>query len=182
MNTSASNAFINGDLIDLLPINLNHVDLYDKWGNDQEVRHLRHYEFPRSMDEIKERYLNSIKATDKYSFEVVLKEDDVPIGTCNLHEINWVSRTAEIGFFIGEKKYWGKGLGTEIASLITKYAFQELNLRKLKAVIYSPNLGSQKVFTKLDFHLEATLKGEEYIDGKYIDILFYVKYRNENEK
>ena len=156
------------------------MHLYDQWGNDQEVRHLRHYEFPRSTDEVKERYLTSIKATDKYSFEVMHKEDEVPIGTCNLHEINWISRTAEIGFLIGEKKYWGMGFGTEIASMITNYAFQELNLRKLKSVIYRPNIGSQKVFTKLGFHLEATLEGEEYIDGEYIDILFYAKFQKEN--
>ncbi|WP_457918961.1 GNAT family N-acetyltransferase [Candidatus Lokiarchaeum ossiferum] len=169
-------AFIKGDRINLVPLNFDHLALYDKWGNDEDFRRYCRFFFPRSTEEVKNWFTASVKSTNYYSFEVWHKEDKKPIGTCNLHCISWINRTAELGTFIGEQDYWGKGLGTEMIILLTKYAFQELNLRKLKAGIFSPNLGSQKAFKKAGYHVEATLKKEVYVDGEYVDIYNHVKY------
>lgn len=177
MNESLNKAFLNSQRIAFHPVDLDHLPLYEKWGNDDDIRRYRRFFFPRSSEEIKNRYVEAIRSNEKHAFEVWHMEDNCPIGICNLHEIDWVSRTAEVGMFIGDKKYWKQGLGTEIASLITQYGFKELNLRKLKATIYRPNEGSQKIFSKIGYNIEAVLEKELFVDGEYLDMLYYVKYR-----
>ena len=54
--------------------------------------------------------------------------DGDPIGVIGLRDINYTHRTAECYCVIGEKKYWGKGIGTKVHSLLIKWALDELGL------------------------------------------------------
>ena len=78
------------------------------------------------------------------------------IGTAKIGHINWRSGIADVGIMIGEKKYWGKGLGTEVVNLITKYAFDYLSLRKLVAGTNANNIGMCKCFFSNGFKKEGT--------------------------
>lgn len=64
------------------------------------------------------------------------------------------SHSGEIGFWIAEK-YWGKGIATKAVKLIIKYAFEELNLKRVFASVFDFNKASQKVMEKCGFQLEC---------------------------
>jgi RimJ/RimL family protein N-acetyltransferase len=64
------------------------------------------------------------------------------IGTIGLHEINWISRLAEMGILIGAQDEWGKGYASEAEKMILHYGFFFLNLRKIVVTIYKENKGS----------------------------------------
>jgi len=70
----------------------------------------------------------------------------------------------EIGYWIGEP-YWGKGFASNSVGLITDFAFQSLNARKVWAGCFSYNKGSMKVLLKNDFVQEGILKGAIIKDG-----------------
>ena len=70
---------------------------------------------------------------------------------------------------IGEKKCWGKGYATEAISMVTSWAFLELELQKLSCIINSDNLGSRRAFEKVGFVLEGTFRDEWFYAGKRVD-------------
>jgi RimJ/RimL family protein N-acetyltransferase len=44
-------------------------------------------------------------------------ETEELIGNCGFMDIDHINKTSEVGVFIGNKKNWNKGFGTEALSL-----------------------------------------------------------------
>ena len=162
--------FIEGEIIDLGPINLEHVNLYTKWGNDPDVRRYARNTFPWNLEEVK-KWFEQQKESGKrdVTFEIWHKKDKKPIGTARFDSINWLDRNANIFTSIGEPEYWGQGIGPEAAKLLVDYGFEELNFHKIHACINAPNKRSLRTAEKVGLKFEATLKEQVYIEGEYVD-------------
>ena len=50
-----------------------------------------------------------------------------------------------------------------------QYAFQQLNIRKILLTVYASNIGAIKVYEKLGFINEGTLRQHIWSNGTYID-------------
>ncbi len=178
--TSLNSAdFIDGIKLSLRPLSRENLSLYTKWVNSSTNRHFIPYQFPTTL-ESRVKWLEAVgmdPPPTKIIFEIWHKKDQLPVGYIQLHEIAWIHRRAEIGILIGESQYWGQGIGRDAVQLILKYAFEELNLRKLKAVVEHKNIGSRRVFESVGFSLEATLKAEDYFDGEYVNACIYTIFR-----
>ena len=173
-------AFINGDKIDLIPLNREHWNLYVQWINDEEIRKHVGFIYPTTTEEGEKMFRSQPPGTRSVvHFEIWHKKDNLPLGIISLFKIDWENRLGYIGFYIGNKSYWGQGIGTESLNLITNYGFTELNLRKICAEVYSPNLASIKCFEKIKFLIDATLTKEEYINGEYVDVIRYAMFKDE---
>ena len=92
------------------------------------------------------------------------------VGTCSLHDIDWITRKGEVGYMLGEKTHWGAGLTTEVVKLITEYAFERLNLNKLTAGVVDGNDGSIKVLEKNGYKKFATNEQDYYLEGKFLNV------------
>ena len=166
--------FIEGDIINLCPLSLNHLNLYIKWVNDSKVRLYARNVLPRTEEEWKKLFENQGKGQIvTIDFEIWHKADRKPIGEIGFFNINQFDSKAAIGLSIGEREYWSKGICTEAVKLISNYAFQELNLNKLYSYIFKPNFGSFKCAEKNGFIREAILKQDCYVDGKFEDTYIY---------
>jgi RimJ/RimL family protein N-acetyltransferase len=97
------------------------------------------------------------------------QESNKHIGNIKLDNFDWVSRTCELGVLIGEKDFWGKGIGSEVCKLTIKYAFEQLNIRKILLAVYAHNIGAIKVYEKLGFVNEGTLRQHIWSNGAYVD-------------
>jgi len=164
------------------------TEKYYEWMNNPYInRYMETWHFPHTRENIR----NYIKAhtddRDEPFFAIILKNQiisfgdddyksgDIHIGNIKLGKINWIHRHADISLFVGDKKQWGKGYGTEAIKLITEYAFNKLGLHKVKSGIYRENLGSFKAFEKAGFNLEAILPSHVFLEGKWIDLLLVGK-------
>jgi len=78
------------------------------------------------------------------------------IGTIALRDIDWTRRSAEATVFIGEKKQWGKGYGTEAMKLLLEIGFKELDLKRIQLRTDPSNLRAHHVFKKVGFKEERT--------------------------
>jgi len=74
----------------------------------------------------------------------------------------------EIGYWLA-KPYWGKGIMTKVLKKMSEIGFNELNLVRIEAPIFSFNLHSQKVAEKCGFVLEGVMRKAYYRDGDYLD-------------
>jgi len=173
--------FISGKNIDLLPgENLEHVNLYAKWDNDQVTRHYARNIFP-IMPEAFKKWIEEEKTgtPSELHFEIYHKADKKIIGYVGFNHINWADRYTNIGMIIGEPEYRGKDLGTEAAALIIEYGFNELNMFKIGCGMFEVNVGSWKVAEKLGMRRELVYKEQVWVDGKYIDEYEYCIFHDE---
>jgi len=173
-------SFINGENVDLLPLVEKNFILYTKWENLPEVRRLSRNVYPLTKEDYKKMVSSPTNGTKRLiPFEIWHKVDQKPIGTCEVSEINWINRHAYLGILIGEQDYWNQNICTEVVKLLIQYAFEEINLKKLYWGAFTPNIGSQRCCEKAGFTLEATLKKDIYIDGKYFNTFIYSLFREE---
>jgi RimJ/RimL family protein N-acetyltransferase len=87
------------------------------------------------------------------------KETGEFIGSSGLHRINWDIPKFEIGYWI-DTRFSGKGYITESTEAITKFAFTELNAKRVEIRCDSRNTKSRAIPEKLGFTLEGILKND----------------------
>jgi RimJ/RimL family protein N-acetyltransferase len=72
------------------------------------------------------------------------------VGTIGLAITSKAERIAELGVVIA-RAYWGQGIATSAARLVTGYAFETLGLVEVQSEFDKRNVASRRVFEKLGF-------------------------------
>lgn len=152
---------------------------YHRWMNDTEVNRYMETRFrPQSMEDIK-AYVQKMNEDPNVLFlAIIYKDEKSHIGNIKLGPISEIHKRAEISFFLGEQKVWGKGLATETVCLMTDYGINEMGLIKITGGCYSNNIGSIRVFEKSGYVLEGVLQTHYFCEGKMVDRLCYAKVNN----
>ncbi|MHC5062113.1 MAG: GNAT family N-acetyltransferase [Planctomycetota bacterium] len=154
------------------------MELKVKWYNDPQVNKTlilnEKLELAKSLE-----WFDRAKNDDSRCDFIIETKDGEPIGLTGLLGIDRMHGTAECFCVIGEKSFWGKGIGTRVHSLLLQWAFNEQNLHKIWAVVYTNNTAVLKLVKKLGFEIEGTLREEKHIGGKRIDLLRIGVLRNE---
>jgi RimJ/RimL family protein N-acetyltransferase len=101
------------------------------------------------------------------------------IGGTGYHHIDWDVPCLEIGYWVRTSKS-GNGYITEAVNALTRYAVQELKMRRIAICCDVKNVSSRKVAERLDFLHEATLKQSRVLmDGEISDTLIFVRHSTE---
>lgn len=79
-----------------------------------------------------------------------IKDSNMPIGTCELNNIDFENNCGEIGCTL-KKEFRGLGYMKETLGCIINYAFWQLALSYLEANIDKKNCSSRRLFEKLGF-------------------------------
>ena len=105
-----------------------------------------------------------------YMFTIVDLDSEKPIGAAGLLYINWIIRSADFSFYIGDQeKYIGNDAVTEESvKLLIEYGFKNLNLHKIWMELYEFDKQKIDFFTKkFNFKQDGVLRDNCYEDGKY---------------
>lgn len=62
--------------------------------------------------------------------------------------------SAEYYIFIGDKRYWGKGVAKQSSMLILEYAFNVLGLDSVKLQVRKENTSAFMLYQRLGFEVE----------------------------
>ena len=141
-----------------------------KWFNDPDVNKTLLVEETFELDKSIEWFERTRDDTTRRDF-VIETVEGKPIGIMALVYIDDVHKTAECFCVIGEKAYWGGGIGTEAHLLLADWAFKNLGLHKIWAHIRPENTAIIKVVERIGFRVEGTLREEKNICGKRVDIV-----------
>lgn len=112
-----------------------------------------------------------IKYDRSNHYLVICLTPDEPIGLINLQNIDWISRNGNLGIFIGETSYHGKGYGTLAVKEMLKYAFFELGLNRIELQVLADNESAIRVYQKCGFQLEGKLRKRAFKKGIFNDVL-----------
>ena len=66
-------------------------------------------------------------ASNERHFAVERRTDREHIGNASIHDIDWISRTAAFGLFVGDPGSWNRGFGSDAIRTLVRFAFDEMN-------------------------------------------------------
>ncbi|MFN7924517.1 MAG: GNAT family protein [Bryobacteraceae bacterium] len=107
------------------------------------------------------------KTADGKLFAFTIEVHGAPAGCLSLHPAA-DGHKASIGLWIGVP-YQGKGHGTAAIGLAARYAFENLPIHRLEAMIFTGNTASRRAFEKNAFSLEGTLREAVKKSGEFRD-------------
>ena len=179
---------IKGNLVGLRAIEREDLTLLRDWRNIPEFR--------RNFREVREINLTHqelwfkkfcVNNPNDFMFVIERLNDNKPIGVCGLLYINWIIRSADFSFYIGEDEAYidDKGYAEEATELLSSYGLNSLNLHKIWMELYEFDKKKIDFFTKkFGFHIDGQLRdncfeGSRYYNS-YILSLLNEEYRNTN--
>lgn len=89
------------------------------------------------------------------------------IGTCGIHSIKPVYRSGEVRFLIFDPMAVGKGIGKEVVSLLTHYAFTRMNLHRVWLGVSEDNKRAVKCYLDCGYQFEGRQRDAIFYKGKY---------------
>jgi RimJ/RimL family protein N-acetyltransferase len=171
-----------GKLVHLVPFEPDrHAALLAAWNKDSEYGRLLDSS-PAMLYTEKQAKEWIEKEAPQFFFMIQTLADEKPIGLVELNGVNWTFRDSYVGIGLGEREYWGKGYGTDAMTVILRYAFRELDLRRVSLTVFEYNPRAVRCYEKAGFQHEGRLRQSLNRDGRRWDILMMGILRNEWEQ
>ena len=175
---------IYGERIRFRAVEREDLPRFVAWLNDPEVLQGLLLYLPLSLNDEENWYESMMKRpTDEHPMVIEIQQADewLAVGNCGFVKIDWRNRSGEVGIFIGEKRLWNRGYGTDAMRLLLQHGFHTLNLNRIALDVYDTNLRAVRSYEKAGFVQEGRKRQAIFKDGKYIDILQMSVLREEWE-
>lgn len=143
-----------------------------QWFNDPEVcRFNNHHRFPGGAA-ANLAYLDRLHASrDALALAIVWKDQQRHIGNIALQNIDWINRSAEFAIVLGDKAFWGLGVGREAGALLVRHGLEELNLHRIHCGTSADNQGMRKLALALGMREEGRRRQAIFKHGQYLDVI-----------
>ena len=174
---------IKGKLVGLRAVENEDLILLRDWRNISDFR--KNFREVRELNMgNQEAWYNKSCVNNPNDFMYIIQrlEDDIPIGTAGLLYINWVIRSADFSFYIGEKETYidNYGYAEEAAKLLIEYGFNNLNLHKIWMELFEFDQKKISFFTKkFGFEIDGKLRDNCFEDGKFWNSIIISLLQNE---
>ena len=121
-----------------------------------------------------EEFITAMLSSDRTkTFAFAVTADDIVVGSIGIFRCDNIhSRTAEMGYYIGEQ-YWGKGYATSAVKQACNYIFTHTDIIRIFAEPFAYNTASGRVLEKAGFQLEGVLHSNAVKNGNILDMKLY---------
>ena len=141
---------------------------YCAWLNDPEVT--KYLEVKScTMEELKAYIKRHVDSPNSMFLGIFDKINGKHIGNIKLEPINHKSGTAVLGIVIGDKEYWGKGVGTEAVKLCVRWVFESLGLNELTLGFIAGHVAAERSYERAGFAYLRTNKHKVWNEGAWHD-------------
>lgn len=156
---------------------------FPRWNRNSEYFRLlnssaRPMQSPKAALQWMEKEVVDTSAASYY-FSIRVLADDKLIGELGLDVVNWSARDAFVGLGIGETEYWSKGYGTDIMNVLLRFAFMEINLKRVTLTVFEYNPRAIRSYEKAGFRHEGRKRQSLNREGKRWDELYMGILREE---
>ena len=108
-----------------------------------------------------------------------IREEGRFVGSCQLHSIHPVHRSAELQIRIGAEDARGRGVGREALRHLLAYGFDELDLHRIYLHVFATNERAIRLYEGAGFRREGLLREAAWIEDAWVDVLLMALLRNE---
>jgi RimJ/RimL family protein N-acetyltransferase len=169
---------IAGEHVILRAFEREDVERCYRWMNDPNIVRTLKSRYPIAFqNEIEWLDRAMHPSSDERHFAVERKDDRSHVGNASIHDIDWMSRTGWFGLFIGEPSAWNRGYGSDAVHTLVRFAFEEMNLVKLRIHVFDYNERAKHVLIHHGFVEEGKLARDFYREGSYHDIVILSIFR-----
>lgn len=162
-----------------------HPEIESKWTHDTDFMRLMELKpvRPLSPTVVRKQYEAIEKEMEEqknlFYFTIRACEDGRLIGKALVEWVDWVRGNGFISLGIGAAEDRRKGYGSQALRMLLRYAFGELNLQRVTAVMPAYNEGAVRFFQKFGFVEEARRHKAIYSDAEFWDIISFGLLKSE---
>ncbi len=160
-----------------------HAGVYAKWNRDSEFMRLLDAEpaYPPSVKKLTELIQRDQEKDPPafYIFGIRTLEGDKLVGYIGLDGDAFPHGELFVGIAIGERELWGRGYGTDAMKVILRFAFRELNLRRVALDTFEYNPRAICSYEKAGFVHEGRVREFLWREGRRWDLIFMGILREE---
>jgi ribosomal-protein-serine acetyltransferase len=109
---------------------------------------------------------------DQKGMDAAIVYKDQMVGVAGFHDIDWVNKSAAIGYWLG-KNYTGKGIMTRVVRELTDFAFTHLHLNRVEIRAAKGNEKSRAIPERLGFQTEGCIREAEWLHNQFVDHIVY---------
>jgi len=159
------------------------ADAFARWSHDSEYLRLLDSS-PANQFSVKQliEWIEKEQKKDPpafYAFQIRSLEDNRPVGFIGLDGTAFPHGEMFVGIGLGERELWGKGFGTDAMKVILRFAFQELNLRRVSLNTFEYNPRAIRSYEKAGFRYEGRARKYLGREGKRWDLIYMGILREE---
>jgi diamine N-acetyltransferase len=138
--------------------------------DDAELAHFAGFRRSFSRQET-ERFLQKLASAgdESINFSICVLGEEEAIGSVGLRDIDRVNGSAEVAIFIGDRKRWGQGLGTDAMRAMLDFAFGEMRLERVWLRVFDYNPRAVRSYEKAGFQREVVLRHDRFHRGAHHD-------------
>jgi ribosomal-protein-serine acetyltransferase len=128
-----------------------------------------------SIDESRQFISSRAQAANSdewYSFGIFEKDTGTFLGGVGLNFINRVHQMGNLGYWVRTTAA-GRGIATQAARLMARFAFEQVGLNRVEIVVAIPNIASQRVAEKTGAVREGVLRNRLLIRGVTHDAVLF---------
>jgi len=165
--------------ITLVPIDHSHKEALANYLNDINIyNNTLKIPYPYTLQNA-EDWINTVVELEEIqgltTNWAIYKNNNGLIGGLGLHQQHGAeSHKDEIGYWLA-KPYWNQGIMTEVLKFFCNYCFDQRELSRIEAGVFSHNEASMRVLEKAGFEREGYLKKCFIKNSRYIDSVLYAK-------
>jgi [ribosomal protein S5]-alanine N-acetyltransferase len=148
------------------------------YASDPEVARFTLWPPHSSIDSTRE-FLAGLSSPTVVSWAIVLNREQCVVGMVFLHSFSRRHKKAEIAFNVA-RCHWKKGIATESAQAVLRFAFKETALNRIEATCMSDNVGSRRVLEKIGMSQEGTMRRSRFRYDGFHDMELFSILRDEN--
>lgn len=158
-------------MIDLLPLSNENVQSFYKWINDEEVikYSLSYFSRIKTIEEIDKWFIEMLNEKNSLNLGIYLKNSCELIGYAGISKISETNKSGEYFIFIGDKNYWGKGIGSDVTNKVIEIGFKNLDLNRIMLTVSEQNIGGLKAYKRAGFTIEGRLRQACLRNGAFHD-------------
>lgn len=141
-----------------------------RWINDRALVILNAPFRPVSRD-AHDAWFAAVQRDASRVIRAIRETPDGPVlGSCQLHDLHPIHRTAELQIRIGAASARGRGVGTAAVRQLLALAFGELALHRVFVHVFATNAPAIALYEKVGFRDEGTLREAALIDDRRVDV------------
>lgn len=150
-----------------------------KWTHDSDFMRMMEIAPARPMSPamVKKGYEKLEKqleeSKNQYYFAIRARDDDRLIGKAIIQWIEWSNGVGHMRLGIGSAEDRGKGYGSQALGMLLRFAFAELNLFRLNAIVPEYNLAAIALLKKFGFVEEVRRRQSLERDNRRWDLLVF---------
>lgn len=154
-------------------------EVESRWTHDSEFMRLMETNPARPMSSamVKKQYEKLEKEVEEnknlYHFMIRAQADDRLIGKAVVQWIEWTNGNGFLRLGIGSPEDRRKGYGTQALRMLLRFAFAELNLYRVTAVVPEYNEGAIALLNKFGFVQEVCRRKALDRDGRRWDLYVF---------